>query len=356
MPLSACLHYLLPPATTPNDNNVPLVNSIIEPEKRHFPNKRKSTDVTSEESKNGVYEAPVKTVHKRFKPSFLNEPRESQVMPADAMPAFPNTNQEQSILGDITNKQSTSTKHNSVQLSPRKSTSPKHAKKNCPAPKKVIKKTTLSKYPTPGKKSDTKPSPKKMRASPVLRKEEEVGTTNSPLRVSESEDPCRDLSKATGVAQAGPETLALIKAQQAKVNQATLPCTSKVAVAEFDLDFGVSNEELDLDFGVSIDAETATSAVDAAVEVETPLIDEESDLVFDASNVVETKTTAGADAECSGGTVVANDFPEPPQDATEEEMNRYHWEVCYGEQARSMMEERQQSAAKGLRSAPSKSW
>lgn len=58
-------------------------------------------------------------------------------------------------------------------------------------------------------------------------------------------------------------------------------------------------------------------------------------------------------SECSGGTVVANDFPAPPENATEEEMNRYYWEVCYGEQAASMM---QQSAAKGLRSAPAKSW
>jgi uncharacterized phage infection (PIP) family protein YhgE len=61
-------------------------------------------------------------------------------------------------------------------------------------------------------------------------------------------------------------------------------------------------------------------------------------------------------SESSGGTVVANGFPEPPQNATEEEMNLYYWEVCYGEQAQSMIEEKQQSAAEGLRSAPPKSW
>jgi hypothetical protein len=93
----------------------------------------------------------------------------------------------------------------------------------------------------------------------------------------------------------------------------TLACTSKVAVEEFDLDFGVSNEELDLDFGVSNDAETANPAVDAAVEVENLLMDEESDLVFDVLNDVEIETTADVDAKCSEGTVVGNGFPEPPQ-------------------------------------------
>jgi hypothetical protein len=58
-------------------------------------------------------------------------------------------------------------------------------------------------------------------------------------------------------------------------------------------------------------------------------------------------------SECSGGTVIANDFPDPPPNATEEEMNRYYWLVCYGEKAQSMMEER---GAVELRSAPAKSW
>jgi hypothetical protein len=303
-----------PKHAIPINNNVPLANAIIGSEKRRFPNKRKSSIVASDESKNDGYASPAKTVHKRFKPSLPNEPRESQVMPSDAMQTLHNTKQVQSVLGDNTNIQSTSTKQNTVQLSPLQSTSPKHAKRNCPAPKKAVeKKSVLSKYPTPRKMSDTKPSPKKMRASPVLRNEEEVSNTNSPLRISESEKPCRDLSRATGVARAGPETLALIKAQQAKVNQVTLACSSKVAVEEFDLDFGVSNEELDLDFSVSNDAETANPAVDAAVEVENLLMDEESDLVFDVLNDVEIETTADVDAKCSEGTVVGNGFPEPPQ-------------------------------------------
>lgn len=58
-------------------------------------------------------------------------------------------------------------------------------------------------------------------------------------------------------------------------------------------------------------------------------------------------------SECSGETVVANDFPDPPVDATEEEMNRYYWEVCYGDQAKSLM---MQNTGKWLRSAPAKSW
>lgn len=59
-------------------------------------------------------------------------------------------------------------------------------------------------------------------------------------------------------------------------------------------------------------------------------------------------------SECSGDTVIANDFPDPPLNATQEEMTRYYWEICYGDHAESMMEERRRMS--GLRSAPAKSW
>lgn len=62
------------------------------------------------------------------------------------------------------------------------------------------------------------------------------------------------------------------------------------------------------------------------------------------------------DTECSGGTVVASDFPEPPVGATEEEMNRYYWMVCYGENAKEIMESLEKEKKEGLRSAPAKSW
>lgn len=121
--------------------------------------------------------------------------------------------------------------------------------------------------------------------------------------------------KATGVAHAGPESLAIMMAQRAQVNQ-TLARTSKVAVEQKHLDFGVSNGQPGLIFGASNDAEKATPAADAAVGVETPLVheDEELDSACHVSNDNATGTTDDIDAECSEGTVVGNDFPEPPQD------------------------------------------
>lgn len=62
------------------------------------------------------------------------------------------------------------------------------------------------------------------------------------------------------------------------------------------------------------------------------------------------------DTECSGGTVIASDFPEPPVGASEEEMNRYYWMVCYGENAKEIMESLEKERKEGLRSAPAKSW
>lgn len=60
--------------------------------------------------------------------------------------------------------------------------------------------------------------------------------------------------------------------------------------------------------------------------------------------------------ECSGDTVVHNDFPSPPKNATEEEMNLYYWEVCYGERAQEMKSSLEKQKREGLRSAPAKSW
>jgi hypothetical protein len=189
---------------------------VLPPEKPRISNKRKSSSVTSDDDNS------IKTKHKKFKPS-------PQV--------------QSKILGDVTNKQSTSTKHNSAQLVPIQSTSPKHAKKNClQTSKQVSKKRSPSKY--------TIRSAKKMLAD---------------YRAKQEEMPCRNNYKATGVAHAGPESRATLQAQQAQVNQQTFAGTSKVAVEQNDLNVGVSGEEPDLDFGASNDAEMAPPAMDDAV-------------------------------------------------------------------------------------------
>ena len=61
-------------------------------------------------------------------------------------------------------------------------------------------------------------------------------------------------------------------------------------------------------------------------------------------------------SECSGETVIANDFPPAPQNATQEEMNLYYWEVCYGDEAGEMMERAKRRGGDGVKSAPAKSW
>jgi len=265
MPLTRCRELLHPPA-----NNVSPANAPIKSQKPRFPNKRKSSNVTSDDG--------IKIVHKRFKPSRPEKRR------------FPNKRKS-----DITSDDSIKTVHKRFRPTPSPNTTQVPILGDI---SNVTRKSVLSKYPTPRKMSYTKPSPKKRRACSVLRREEEVSTTNIPLRISESEEQWLDLSKATGVAHAGPESLALMKAQQAQANQATLVLTSKVAVEQFDL--GVLNdEEPDLDFGVSENAEPATSAVDDVVEVETHHVNEELDLVFDGLNNVETETTDDVDAECT---------------------------------------------------------
>jgi hypothetical protein len=234
---------------------------VLPLEKPCISKKRKSSSVTSDDS--------ITTKHKLFKPS-------PQV--------------QSTILGDVTNKQSTSTKR---KFSPLQS--------NCPTPKRAIKtKSAMSIYPLPQKMSDTKPSPKKMGASSnrsrfdyschdYFAQQEAMGFTsyNSPLRDSENDEPCQNNSKATSVAYAGPESRAIMEAQQAQVNQEKLARTSKVAVEQNDLDFGVSNEEPDLVFGASDNAETAAPAMDDAVGDET-----------DATIEVNDETAANTAKKC----------------------------------------------------------
>jgi hypothetical protein len=139
------------------------------------------------------------------------------------------------------------------------------------------------------------------------------------------------------------DSLALSSSSESSASQLTDTCATALHSELYNVERGVLSSQVDTGPAKQLRYNTTeTNSNGRSNELEGEDIEDEDD--------------DDACSECSGGTVVANDFPEPPQDATEEEMNRYYWEVCYGEQAKSMMEERQQSAAKGLRSAPSKSW
>ncbi|KAL3782574.1 hypothetical protein HJC23_005277 [Cyclotella cryptica] len=91
-------------------------------------------------------------------------------------------------------------------------------------------------------------------------------------------------------------------------------------------------------------------------EEETTMDNDEIHFEYDADNSNCNDQDDAYSSDCSGSTVVATGFPPPPENATKEEMTRYYWEVCYGDDAKEMMECQQENINRiGSRSAPAKS-
>lgn len=92
-------------------------------------------------------------------------------------------------------------------------------------------------------------------------------------------------------------------------------------------------------------------------EEETTMDNDQIHCEYDAINSNSDDQDDDYSSDCSGSTVVASGFPPPPENATQEEMTIYYWELCYGDDAKVMMESQQEHARRaGSRSAPAKSW